>query len=96
VTQTSRKPPKKRPGVATGRRRVDGELLDVAGAAQFFGTTEKAIRARVARQLLPHRRWGARVVFLRADLVGFIGRLEGVSVDEAIANADRGDESRQR
>lgn len=79
-------PPAKRAGQG-GRRRIDGEVLDVAGVAQFLGATEKTIRARVARQLLPHRRWGGRVVFLRADLMNFLGQLEGVSVAEALANA---------
>jgi hypothetical protein len=86
VPARDRRTPQKRAGVATGRRRLDGEVLDVAGAAQLLGATEKCIRARVARQLLPFRRWGARIVFLRADLMKFLGQLEGVSVDQALAN----------
>ncbi len=68
------------------RRSLDGELLDVAHAAKFFGTTEKAIRSRVARRLVPHRRWGGRVVFLRDELIEFRARLAGVNVEQALAN----------
>ena len=66
-------PPRKCAGQAAGRRRIDGELLDVASAAAFLGLTEKAIRARVARQLLPHRRLNGRIVLVRRELVQFLG-----------------------
>lgn len=78
-------------GPGTGRRRLDGELLDVIGAAALLGTSEKCIRSRTARGLLPHRKWGGRVVFLRAELLDFIGKLEGCTVREALDNvATRG------
>ncbi len=80
----SRRPPAKRAGVATGRRRLDGEVLDVAGVALLLGMTEKTVRARVARQLLPHRRWGSRVVFLRVEVLAFLAKLNGVTVAEAL------------
>jgi hypothetical protein len=81
-----RRPPRKRAGQATGPRRLAGEILDVAAAAELLGVTEKCIRARVARQLLPHRIWGARVCFLRAEVMAFLTRLEGCTVDEALGN----------
>ncbi|MGH7388850.1 MAG: helix-turn-helix domain-containing protein [Candidatus Rokuibacteriota bacterium] len=91
MSQTERRPPRKRAGLPTGPRRLDGEVLDVAGVAQLLGATEKTVRARVARQLLPHRRWGGRVVFMRAELMTFLSKLEGVSVNQALANvAGRG------
>lgn len=83
---TERRPPKKRAGQATGRRRLDGEVLDVAATAVLLGTSQGCIRARVARQLLPHRRWGARVVFLRRELMAFLSKLDGCNVDQALAN----------
>jgi hypothetical protein len=85
-------PPRKRAGGATGARRIDGELLDVAGAAALLGVTEKAIRARVERRLLPFRRWGGgprrggRLIFERAALLEFIAGLPGCSVGEALSN----------
>lgn len=82
------KPPTKRAEPGT-RRRLAGELLDVAAAAGLLGTTDKMIRARVARGLMPHRRWGGRIVFVRKDLIAFLAGLEGVTADEALANIAR-------
>ncbi|HUF93616.1 MAG TPA: helix-turn-helix domain-containing protein [Candidatus Limnocylindria bacterium] len=62
------------------------ELIDVATVAAMLGTTEKAIRARVARRCIPFRRLGARIVFNRAELLDFLEKLEGVGVGEALAN----------
>lgn len=82
-----RRPPRKLAGQGLGqRRRLDGEVLDVAGVSRLLGVTEKCIRARVTRQLLPHRRWGSRIVFLRGDVMAFLSKLDGVSVDEALRN----------
>jgi hypothetical protein len=69
------------------RRRLAGEVLDVAGVAALMGTSEKAIRARVARQTIPFRRWGGRVVFLRGEVLAFLARLDGVSLEDAVGNA---------
>lgn len=67
-------------------------MLDVATAAQYLGVSEKAIRARIARRLLPHRRLGSRVVIPRADLEAFLAGLDGCDPEEAIRNvaAQRG------
>ena len=80
------RPPKKKRRVASGRRRLDGAVLDVPAVAALLGATEKCIRARVARQLLPHRRWSGRVVFLRAEVMAFLEKLDGCHVDQALAN----------
>jgi hypothetical protein len=52
----------------------------------MLGTSEGKIRSAVARGLLPYRRWGGRIVFLTAEVEDFLGRLPGVSVDDAVAN----------
>lgn len=83
------KPPAKKAGVRTGRRRFDGEVLDVTGASDLIGAEDKTIRARVARGLIPHRRWGGRIIFLRSELLAFLASLEGVTADEALANIAR-------
>src|SRR5262245_40067744 len=71
----------------SGRRHVAGRLLlDVSQTASLLGLSEKAIRNRVDRRLLPFRRLGGRVVFVRAELDAFVAALEGCGVDEAIAN----------
>jgi excisionase family DNA binding protein len=63
-----------------------GELLDVRQTASLLGLSEKAVRSRVDRRLMPFRRLGGRVVFVRAELDAFVAALEGCGVDEAIAN----------
>jgi hypothetical protein len=92
VKTTTTRPPAKRKGVATGRRRFNGELLDVAGAAGLLGVTEKAVRGRVARRLLPHRKLNGRVVLIRRELIEFLDGLPGTTVAEALANAKKGAE----
>jgi hypothetical protein len=79
-------PPKKAPGRPTGRRRIDGAVLDVPAVAAFLGVTEKAARAQIARGLLPHRRLGGRVVCLADEIRAFLAGLPGTTADEALAN----------
>ena len=80
------KPPKKSPGTATGRRRLNGAALDVTATAEFLGVTEKQTRARIARGLIPHRIWGGRVITLPSELTEFLAKLPGCTVDAALAN----------
>ena len=79
-------PPKKRAGQPTGRRRLDGEVMDIPALAAMIGGTEKCARARVARGLLPYRKWGGRVIFIKSEILSFLSKLEGVSVDQALTN----------
>ena len=58
-------------------------------AAEFLGTTEKTVRARADRCLLPARRFGGRVVFVRAELVRFLEELPGVTTADAVENIKR-------
>jgi excisionase family DNA binding protein len=69
-----------------GQRRLNGALLDVRHAAQFLGVTEKTLRARVARRVVPFRRFGGRVVFLKTELESFLSCLDGCTRDEALGN----------
>ena len=59
-----RRPPKKLPGQAKGRRSMNGVVKDVSAMGSILGTTDGKIRSAVARGLLPYRRWGKRLVFL--------------------------------
>jgi hypothetical protein len=68
------------------RKPYNGVLLDVAAAATLLGTTERAIRARVSRRLLPYRKFSGRVVFVRSELEQFIAALPGVTLEEARLN----------
>jgi hypothetical protein len=86
VTPSLRIPPKKQPGQGTGPRRVNGALLDMRSGAAFLGNTEKGARGLVARRLIPFRRLGGRIYFVRAELERYIASLDGCGLDEALAN----------
>ena len=79
-------PPKKLTGQGTGPRQFNGELLDVRTAAALLGTSEKLVRSRVERRLIPFRRLGGRIVFLRDELTAYQQRLPGCGLDEALKN----------
>ena len=82
----SNHPPKKKLGQATGPRTIKGAILDVHALAREWGITENTVRSRVARHLIPFRRWGGRVVFIRGELDSFLKSLPGVSTEEALNN----------
>ena len=77
----------RRKPAAVQRKKIDGALLDVATASAFLGCSERSLRARVARQLVPFRKLDARIVFRRCELEAFLDALPGVSVMEARANS---------
>ena len=79
-------PPRKPKDKPTGPRRFDGALRDVAHQAAELGVTEKALRAQVARGVIPHQRLGSRVVFLADEVSAYLRCLPGVSIDEALSN----------
>ena len=81
-------PPKKRPGMGTGPRTICGAALDVRSAAAFLGTSEKALRGMIDRQLVPYRRLNSRIVLLRGELENFLAELPGVTLDEARASRE--------
>lgn len=69
------------------RRRVHGELaMDVCDAAAFYGCSEKALRSRVARGLIPYKKIGKRILFSREELTEFFKAQPGVSLEEALEN----------
>ena len=59
-------------------------MCDLTEAAEILGITQKALRARVARQAVPYRKLGGRVMFVRAELERFIEALPGVSLESAL------------
>lgn len=69
-------------------RSFKGELLDVATASQLLGCSEKTLRARVSRRLVPFRKFSGRVVFRRTELEKFIADLPGCSLEEAERNLE--------
>jgi hypothetical protein len=69
------------------RNVINGALLDVATASELLGCSERSLRARVRRKLVPYRKPDQRVVFRRVELEQFIEDLPGVSLEEARANS---------
>ncbi len=55
--------------------------MDVAALASWLGLSEKTVRSRVDRRLLPFHRWSGRLVFLRAEVTDYFKHLPGCSVD---------------
>jgi hypothetical protein len=54
-------------------------VLDVAAVTAFVGNkTEKQTRAQISRGLLPARRFGGRVIVLRAELLAHLHALPRV------------------
>lgn len=68
------------------KQEVAGSILYVADAASYLGCSQKAVRSKVDRRLLPFRRLGGRVVFVRSELEAFITSLPGTTLAEAQAN----------
>ena len=83
-----RKPPPRKTGQGKGPRRFTGNLLDVAGLAEEQGMTQNTIRARVERGVLPYRKWGGRIVFIRSEIEEYFQNLPGRSVNEALQTHD--------
>ena len=69
-------------------KRNSAAITDVPGAAEFLGTTEKAVRQRVARRMIPFRKWGGRLLFVTAELESFVNSLPGCTLEEARLNEE--------
>ncbi len=61
-------------------RRISGEILGVREAAELLGVTDNMLRARVARRLVPFRKWSGRIIFIRSELMEFIRLYRDVRV----------------
>lgn len=81
-----KQPPKKQHGQGTGSRTMNGAAMDLRTATGFLGGTEKQTRGLVARRLIPFRRLGGRIVFLRSELEQWLSTLDGCTLGEARAN----------
>ena len=58
------------------------EFLNVDEAAALIGRTPHAVYRLVARRQIPYRKHGRRLLFKRAELLAFLDRLPGVSLEE--------------
>lgn len=86
ISAVTRQPPRKRSGEGLGPRTIDGTIMDMAHGAAFLGVSKKMMWARVARRTVPFRYLGRRVVFLKTELEEFLQALDGVKLEEALAN----------
>lgn len=57
---------------------------DVNRAGEILGKSPAAIYMDVARKRVPHRKVGKRLYFFEEELLEFLNRQPGVSVDEAV------------
>ena len=62
------------------------ELLYVSDAARYLGCSEKAVRRKIERRILPHRRLSGRIIMFRDELETFLRNLPGCRPDEAAHN----------
>ncbi|MEO7862305.1 MAG: helix-turn-helix domain-containing protein, partial [Nitrospirales bacterium] len=70
-----------------GPRRIDGAVLDICGGSIFLGWSEKKTRGMIDRKLIPFRRIGRRIVFIRAELDAWLTNLPGCTAEEVRQNA---------
>jgi hypothetical protein len=82
-------PKGKRAGQGSGPRRLRGVILDVSGVAELLDCSEGMVRTRAARGLLPSKRWGSRLIFLRQEILEYLATLPGTTVEEARRNQQR-------
>jgi hypothetical protein len=71
---------------------VTTEILDISALSQMHSEhgrprSEKAIRHDIERKLIPFRRKGSRIFFLRSEILEFWRGLDGCSVEEALRRA---------
>ena len=69
-------------------RRFNGELLDISAASQLLGCSQKTLRARVSRRLVPFRKFSGRILFRRTEIERFFADLPGCLPEEAKRNLE--------
>ena len=83
-----RPPPKKQPGMGTSPHTINGAMMDLRTTTGFLGGTEKHTRGLVARRMIPFRRLGGRIIFIRTELEQWLANLGGCNLAEARANQE--------
>jgi len=68
---------------------MNGETLDMASAASFLGWSVGMVRSKVARRCLPFKKLSGRILFRREELLRFLDKLEGCTLEEALLNEGR-------
>lgn len=65
---------------------MKNEGMSLKQGAEFLGLTEKALRGRIDRHLVPHRKVGRNILLWKTELEEWRGQLPGCDVAEALAN----------
>ncbi len=68
---------------------INGALLDVQSAADFWGGSERWLRRLLERGIVPHRRIGRNVFFKRSELEQFVDDLPGITPRQARFNGKK-------
>ena len=64
---------------------MDKEAMGTSAAAIFMNCAEAAIYKMVARQAIPYRKKGKKLLFLRSELTQFLHELPGLKLEELAA-----------
>jgi excisionase family DNA binding protein len=64
---------------------MDKEAMGTSAAAIFMNCTEAAIYKMVARQAIPYRKKGKKLLFLRSELTQFLRELPGLKLEDLAA-----------
>jgi len=64
------------------------KVFSVAEAAERLGISERATWQKIYRGMLPHRRWGKRVIILENELDEFLKTLPGPVLSDVLARSE--------
>ncbi len=65
---------------------MKGEGMSLKQGAEFLGTTEKCLRRRIDRGLVPHRKVGRSILLWKSELEEWRQQLPGCDVQTALEN----------
>lgn len=65
---------------------MTGQGMSVKQTAEWLGWTEKCLRGRISRHLIPHRKLGRNIIFWQSELEEWRLQLPGCSLEEALEN----------
>jgi len=68
---------------------VKGEGMSLKEGAQYLGLTEKALRGRIDRHLVPHRKVGRNILLWKSELEQWRQKLPGCDVATALENLQK-------
>jgi excisionase family DNA binding protein len=61
---------------------MEKEVMSTSAAAVFMDCTTTAIYKMVARQAIPYRKKGKKLLFLRSELAKFLRELPGLKLED--------------